>query len=608
MAETVSPTAPGAGTASATALRDLRCGDLDASWTDQTVRVAGWVHRRRDLGGLFFIDLRDRAGLVQLSFRPDWTNPESLALAAQLGPEDVVLASGTVRARPPEMVNADMCTGEVEIQVESLELLSRAAPLPILVAVPPEEALPAEELRLRHRVLDLRRPDMLRNFEIRHRAVSAARAALNEEGFLEVETPFLTRRTPEGARDYLVPSRVHPGEFYALPQSPQIYKQLLMAAGFDRYYQVARCLRDEDLRSDRQPEHTQIDLEMSFVEEEDVFAVCEKMLDHVFRKTLRVDLDLPFERLTYADAMESYGSDKPDLRIPWRIQDLTASVTGIGFRIFDSASESGDRIRGLRVPGGAVLSRRQLDEANELAQSAGAKGAMWLKRTAEAWSGAPAKFVDEAVTRKLHAQHGVEEGDLLFLVAGPDSETSPALGALRRHTARQLGAVAEGFACAWITRFPLFELDPETGLPTYSHNPFCMPLDPTPSRISEEPFENLSHAYDLVVNGVELVSGSIRCHDAELQKTIFRTLGMSEAQIEERFGFLLDSFQHGVPPHGGFGLGVDRLVTILVGADSIREVIAFPKTSAARGLMEGSPSPVGDADLAELGLCLRQAE
>ncbi|MEN8143314.1 MAG: aspartate--tRNA ligase [Gemmatimonadota bacterium] len=608
MTETVSPAAPSAATSLATALRDSPCGDLDASWTDRTVRVAGWVHRRRDLGGLFFIDLRDRAGLVQLSFRPDWTNEQALALAGKLGPEDVVVVSGVVRARPPEMVNTDMSTGAVEIQVESLELLSRAAPLPILVAVPPEEELPSEELRLRHRVLDLRRPDMLRNFEIRHRAVTAARAALNEEGFLEVETPFLTRRTPEGARDYLVPSRVHPGEFYALPQSPQIYKQLLMAAGFDRYYQLARCLRDEDLRADRQPEHTQIDLEMSFVEEQDVFAVCEKMLDRVFRETVQVELDLPFRRLTYANAMEFFGSDKPDLRISWRIQDLTDCLTGIGFGIFESASASGGRIRGLRIPGGAALSRRQLDEANEMAQSAGAKGAMWLKRNPDAWSGAPAKFVDEALGEKLRNEHGVDEGDLLFLVAGPDSETGPALDVLRRHAAQLLGAVAEGFECAWITRFPLFEPDPETGLPTYSHNPFCMPLDPTPSRISEEPYENLSHAYDLVVNGVELVSGSIRCHDPELQTTIFRTLGMSEEQIQERFGFLLDSFQHGVPPHGGFGMGLDRLVTLLVGADSIREVIAFPKTSAARGLMEGSPSPVDDAGLAELGLRLRQAE
>ncbi len=608
MTETVSPTASGAGNASATALRDLRCGDLAASWTDRPVRVAGWVHRRRDLGGLFFIDLRDRAGLVQLSFRPDWTKEDSLALAGQLGPEDVVAASGTVRARPPEMVNADMRTGEVEIQVETLELLSRAAPLPILVAVPPEEALPAEELRLRHRVLDLRRPDMLHNFEIRHRAVTAARAALNEEGFLEVETPFLTRRTPEGARDYLVPSRVHPGEFYALPQSPQIYKQLLMAAGFDRYYQLARCMRDEDLRADRQPEFTQVDVEMSFVEEPDVFGVCERMLVRMFQETLQVDLDVPFQRLTYAEAMEYYGSDKPDLRISWRIQDLTASLTGIGFGIFDSASEAGGRIRGLRVPGGAVLSRRQLDEADDMAQTAGAKGAMWLKRTAEAWSGAPARFVDDAVAQKLRTEHGVEEGDLLFLVAGPDAETGPALDALRRYAARQFDAVADGFACSWITRFPLFDPDPETGLPTYGHNPFAMPLDPDPDTLSQRPYEQLSRAYDLVLNGVELASGSIRCHDAELQRTIFRTLGMSDEEIQARFGFMLDSFQHGVPPHGGFALGLDRLVATLVGADSIREVIAFPKTSAARGLMEGAPSAIDEAGLAELGLSLRQAE
>lgn len=549
-----------------------------------------------------FIHLRDRTGLVQLSFGPEWTEPAVAELAASLSPEDVIQVTGRVVLRPESAVNPDMETGQLEVQVSEIELLSSADPLPILVAVPPEEELPSEELRLRHRVLDLRRPAMLRNFELRHRVTQATRSVLSDLGFLEVETPFLTRRTPEGARDYLVPSRLHHGEFYSLPQSPQLYKQLLMTAGFDRYFQIVRCLRDEDLRSDRQPEFTQIDVEMAFVGEEDIYAVCEKMLQSVYREALSEEVATPFFRMGWTEAIESYGTDKPDLRISWKLADFTEMLTGIGFGIFDSAVDAGGRIRGFVVPGGASLSRARLDWLNELAQSAGARGVLWIKRTADGWSGPVAKVLNGSPGETLVEQFGLVEGDLVLLVAGPDRETSTPLDTLRRAAAGEMDAIDNSSSWLWVTDFPLFEADLETGRPTPSHHPFTMPRDASPERIREEPLAIRSRAYDLVLNGTELASGSIRCHDSEMQRAILETLGMSAEEIESRFGFLLEAFRYGVPPHGGFALGMDRLVAMMVGAESIREVIAFPKTTAARGLMEGTPSAVDAAELAELGL------
>lgn len=580
----------------------MGCGQLTREQANRTIKLAGWVHRRRDLGGLMFVHLRDRTGLVQLSFGPEWTEPAAAELAASFSPEDVIQIVGRVVLRPESAVKPEMETGEIEVLVSRVERLSKSDPLPILVAIPPEEELPSEELRLRHRVLDLRRPEMLRNFEIRHRATRAARSALSDLGFLEVETPFLTRRTPEGARDYLVPSRLHHGEFYALPQSPQLYKQLLMTAGFDRYFQIARCLRDEDLRADRQPEFTQIDVEMAFVGEEDVYAVCESMLTRVYSEAISEEIETPFPRMAWAEALESYGTDKPDLRIPWKLVDFTQALTGIGFGIFDSAIAAGGRVRGFVASGGAGLSRKRLDGLNELAQAAGARGVLWIKRTADGWSGPVARVLNGSPGEALVARFGLKEGDLVLLVAGADRETSPPLDALRRATAGDLGAVAERFAWVWITDFPLFEADLETGRPTPTHHPFTMPLDASVERIREDPLGLLSRAYDLVLNGTELASGSIRCHDAEMQRAILETLGMSPDEIETRFGFLLEAFRYGVPPHGGFALGMDRLVAMMVGADSIREVIAFPKTTAARGLMEGAPSAVDAAELAEFGL------
>lgn len=586
----------------ATEYRDAGCGRLTREHADSTIRLAGWVHRRRDLGGVLFVHLRDRTGLVQLSFGPEWTEPAAADIAASLSPEDVIQVVGRVVLRPESAVNPEMKTGEIEVLVSGLEVLSASDPLPILVAVPPEEELPSEELRLRHRVLDLRRPAMLRNFEIRHSATSAARAALSDMGFIEVETPFLTRRTPEGARDYLVPSRLHRGEFYALPQSPQLYKQLLMTAGFDRYFQVARCLRDEDLRADRQPEFTQIDVEMAFVGEDDVFAACENMLQRVFAEALSQEIGAPFPRMRWAEALESYGTDKPDLRIPWKLVDFTTVLTGIGFGIFDDAADAGGRVRGFVAPGGAALSRARLDALDEVARAAGARGVLWIKRTADGFSGPVAKVLAGSSGEALTRQSGLEEGDLVLLIAGVDRDTSPPLDAVRRTAANQLDAVGLTPAWLWVTDFPLFEPDPQTGRPTPSHHPFTMPRETSPERIRQEPLAAGSHAYDLVLNGTELASGSIRCHEPAMQRAILEAIGMSADEIEARFGFLLDAFRYGVPPHGGFALGMDRLAAMMVGADSIREVIAFPKTAAARGLMEGAPSAVDPADLAELGL------
>ncbi len=564
--------------------------------------MAGWVHRRRDLGGLYFVDIRDRTGLLQLSFG-DWSDAGTLELLEDLNPEDVIQARGLIGRRPAEAINRDMATGEVELRVAHLERLSVSDPLPILVYQPPEEELPSEELRLQHRVLDLRRPEMQRNLRLRHTVTDATRAALTELGFVEVETPLLTRQTPEGARDYVVPSRVHHGQFFALPQSPQLYKQLLVTAGCDRYFQIAKCLRDEDLRADRQPEFTQIDIEMAFVEEEDVFRVLEHMFGRIWEAGMGEELKAPFERLPHAQAMERFGTDKPDLRIRWEIVDLTDTMTGIGFGIFDGAASAGGRIRGFVAKGGTSLSRSRVDHYNERARDAGAKGALWMKRTDNGWSGPPAKFVDEEVGAQLEARAGIEPGDALFLVAGPDHESSPALDLLRREIAAELDAVHVGeHRWLWITEFPLFEKDHETGAVYPAQHAFTMPADPDVDRIREDPMSVTARAYDVVYNGMEFGSGSLRCHYPDVQRAILAATGLSADEIEARFGFLLEAFRYGVPPHGGVAIGLDRLVAVMVGTSSIRDVIAFPKTAAARGLMEGSPSTVSAEELAELGI------
>jgi aspartyl-tRNA synthetase len=613
-----------------TAYRTTTAGSLRSAQAGERLRLAGWVHRRRDLGGLIFVDLRDRDGRVQLSFGPDWTPPDVLESARRLGVEWVIAVEGEVVLRPGTNANPDMATGDVEVHVVALQLLAESATPPIQVARGATDELAAEELRLRYRYLDLRRAELQRALEARHRAFQVVRRFLTDEGFWEIDTPMLTRRTPEGARDYLVPSRVHPGEFYALPQSPQIYKQLLMIAGYDRYFQIARCLRDEDLRADRQPEFTQIDAEMSFVSEDDVFAVAERMIAALWREILDVALPLPFPRLTYAQSLESYGTDKPDLRFGMPFMDVTETLAGSAFRVVQDAVESGARIRGIVVDGGASLSRRELDDLTVIARGAGAGGALYLKRTADGTSGPLAKALDDARTPAFFAATGLQEGDLFVAVVGhfrsavPGAEersralggAEAALDALRRHLGDRLGLRdPAAHAWVWITDFPLFEWDDDSERLAAAHHPFTAPhpddvqalIDaarhgPPGGAAAWELYARglSSRAYDAVYNGNELASGSIRIHDAALQRAMFNALGIDADEADRRFGFLLEAFRYGVPPHGGFAFGFDRLVMLLIGAQSLRDVIAFPKTTAARALFEGAPSAVADHELAQL--------
>ncbi|MCE2422452.1 MAG: aspartate--tRNA ligase [Gemmatimonadetes bacterium] len=593
----------------ATQWRDTLCGRVTAERAGQGIRVAGWVHRRRNLGGLYFIDLRDHGGLLQVSVSPDTCPPELVELVRDLNPEDVIQVEGAVAMRPREARNPAMATGEVEVAAAKIKRITESEPLPILVYQPPEEDLPSEELRLRHRILDLRRPEMQHNLRLRHRSAQAVRRSLADEGFVEIETPLLTRQTPEGARDYLVPSRVHKGRFFALPQSPQLYKQLLMCSGFDRYFQIVKCLRDEDLRADRQPEFTQIDIEMAFVGQEDVFRVAEKMFAAVWEEGAGEDLATPFTRITHADAMEFYGSDRPDLRIPWRIADFTDLLSGRGFGILDGAVSAGGRVRGVVAKDGASLSRKRIAHYDELAREHGAKGALWMKRNPDGWSGPPARIVDDELAARLEHETGIEPGDLVWLMAGPDHLILPALGALRLASARELGAVDKSESrWAWITEFPLFLPDEETGSPVPAQHPFTMPLDPDPERLRDDPLSVKAVAYDVVCNGMEFASGSIRCHLSETQRAILSTMGLNDEEIEARFGFLLEAFRYGAPPHGGFAAGFDRMIAVMAGAESIRDVIAFPKTAAARGLMERSPSLVSADELEELGIDTSKAE
>ncbi|HKJ93099.1 MAG TPA: aspartate--tRNA ligase [Longimicrobiales bacterium] len=618
-----------------TAYRSTLAGTLRGEDIGTRVRLAGWVHRRRDLGGLIFVDLRDRSGRVQLSFGPDWTDGASLEQAHGLGAEAVIAVAGDVEARPADAVNAELATGAVEVHVSSLEVLSPAETPPIPVTQVPGEALPSEDLRLRYRYLDLRREELQRALGMRHRTLQAVRRYLTAQGFWEVETPMLTRRTPEGARDYLVPSRLHAGEFYALPQSPQLYKQLLMVAGYDRYFQLARCLRDEDLRADRQPEFTQIDAEMSFVTEADIQSVGDGMMAAVWREILGVELPVPFPRLSYADALEKYGTDKPDLRFGMAFIDVTETLRGTDFRLFSQTADTGERIRGIVTPRGAALSRKELDALAGVAQDAGAAGALWLKRGDDGFTGQFAKALDERHAQAFLEATGMQAGDLFVAVIGhfrtvgvvPDSHggttdaarlggAEVALDALRRHVADRLGLRdPEKHAWAWITEFPLFDWDVEADRLVAAHHPFTAPLaedvDALKRHTADGPVDRegaralfdagiRSRAYDMVYNGTELASGSIRIHDSTLQRHVFRALGMREADAEQKFGFLLEAFRYGAPPHGGFAFGFDRMVMLLARAPSLRDVIAFPKTTAARALFEGSPAPVDEGELREL--------
>ncbi|MDQ3136612.1 MAG: aspartate--tRNA ligase [Gemmatimonadota bacterium] len=587
---------------SATALRTHRAGELSRDHLGQAVRLGGWVHRRRDLGGLVFIDLRDRAGLVQLSCNPDWTPPAVMERAASAGAETVILVTGTVALRPEPARDRELASREIEVHVTDLEIAGPAQTPAISVARKDKEELAAEELRLRHRVLDLRRPELQQNLILRHRLLQRARRTLTELEFLEIETPILTKPTPEGARDYLVPSRVHPGEFYALPQSPQIYKQLLMVAGYDRYFQIARCFRDEDLRADRQPEFTQIDLEASFVSAEDIQQVVERVLADLWAEA-GVAVARPFPRLAWRDAMERYGIDKPDLRYGYEIRDLTPLLGGDAAPFLAEVRTAGGRVRGIVVPGGAALTRKDLDALAASAKEAKAGGLLWARRGSEGWEGQGVKATGQLLLDAL----GGREGDLLLAVAGPDAITSPALHAVRTALTRRPDAQpTQAHAFTWILEFPLFELDPATNQHVPAHHPFTAPHPADRDKLDRTPGQARALHYDAVYNGNELGSGSIRITEPALQRRIFELLGMSEAEIRRRFGFLLDGLAAGAPPHGGFALGFDRIAMLLSGATSLRDVIAFPKTTTARALFEGAPTPVSADDL--LSLHLKRAE
>jgi aspartyl-tRNA synthetase len=586
----------------ATAFRTHLAGALTRADVGREVRLGGWVHRRRDLGGLVFVDLRDRAGLVQLSCNPAWTPSDVMARAAGLGAETVVLARGTVELRPEPSRDQALVSREVELHLTGLEVAGPAQTPPIPVARKEKEDLPAEELRLRHRVLDLRRPELQRNLLLRHRLMQVTRRYFDHLGFLEIETPILTKPTPEGARDFLVPSRVHRGEFFALPQSPQLYKQLLMMAGLDRYFQIARCFRDEDLRADRQPEFTQIDVEASFVGVEDVLGFGEGMVEALWAEA-GVAVETPIERMRHADAMERYGSDKPDLRFGLEIFDATEVFRPADFSITRSAIGAGGRVRGIRVPGGAALTRKQVDEIEAAAKALGAAGVLRLKLTGAALEGGPAKHLGPDAPAAL----GLADGDLCLLVAGPDHVTSPALDRVRHEVARRLDLVPEGVnRFVWIVDFPLFERDPATGALASVNHPFTAPHPEDLHLLDTAPERSRSLAYDMVLNGTELGGGSLRIADPVLQQRIFGLLGIADDVAEQRFGFLLEGLRAGAPPHGGFAFGMDRIVMLLSDADSLRDVIAFPKTTAQRALFEGAPSPVDPEDLAELHLEMTQ--
>ena len=579
-----------------TSLRTGRAGALRAADAGSSVTLGGWVHRSRNLGGIVFLDLRDLDGVVQVSFGTDWASAEAIAAAAAVGVESVVLVEGTVVLRSAETRNPEMATGDVEVRATALRVVGPAVTPVIPVARGKGEKLAAEELRLRHRYLDLRRAELQANLILRHRLMQATRRFLSDRGFLELETPILTKPTPEGARDYLVPSRVHPGEFYALPQSPQIYKQLFMVCGYDRYFQIAPCFRDEDLRADRQPEFTQIDIEASFVTQDDVLALAEGLIGEIWREA-GVAIPAQFPRMAYADAMERYGCDRPDLRYGLEIADWTEAFRGVDFGITTSAIAAGGRVRGIVVPGGAAWSRKQVDEIEALAKGAGAGGLLRLKRAEGKLDGPVAKFVGGSA-----AFDAIPDGALWLGVAGSDRVSSPGLDRVRQECAARLGLVPAGVnAFVIVTDFPMFDRDPATGALAAVHHPFTSPNAADMAEHPDRPEAWRALAYDVVLNGTELGGGSIRTSDPAVQARMFGLLGIGDAaEQERRFGFLLEALRAGAPPHGGIAFGFDRIAMLLSGATSLRDVIAFPKTTAARALFEDAPTHVPPADLAEL--------
>ncbi len=587
--------------------RTCYCADPTKAEAGKTVTLMGWTNVRRDLGALVFVQLRDRSGIMQVVFDSSILSEADFARACTIRSEYVLAVRGTLELRTGDMVNQDMETGELEVRVSEFKILSKSETPPFEIS---DDCRANELLRLKYRYLDLRRPVMQKNIFMRHKIAIITREYFDGQGFIEIETPILTKSTPEGARDYLVPSRVHPGKFYALPQSPQLFKQLLMLAGYDRYFQIARCFRDEDLRADRQPDFTQIDIEMSFVEEEDVQSVNEGFLKRLFKETLNVDIELPLPRLKYADAMARYGSDKPDTRFGMELIDLSDAVKSSGFSVFQNALASGGSVRAINAKGaGASFSRKALDALGEFVKTYRAKGLIWMNDKPEGLASPILKFLTEEEIAAIREKANLETGDVLFIVADADKTVFASLGALRLRLGDQLGLIPKDrFNLLWVTEFPQFEWSEEENRFMAMHHPFTSPMDEDVDKIETDPASVRAKAYDIVLNGVEIGGGSIRIHSRELQKRMFRALGFTDEQAEYRFGFLTDAFRFGPPPHGGIAYGLDRLAMLICGASSIRDVIAFPKVQNASCPMTGAPDFVDDIQLKELHIACTEKE